>query len=284
MHTYVRIHSLTHSLTFAIVFGQIYINRSPHGIDIEKRPNWEWMKWAAGQTLSATFHFMIIFKLCAGAYIHRREKIRVGAHGRGMFKMHAYKTLCNWTKTHNENMNSLRPVGTKEKYTRIANVFVINSGREKKSIGKISIMGFNCTFVRSVMGKKTADEEKKKTANTQAQGERVSKINGEHNRKARANFSHFPTLHSTLRFFASRVLCPSKNYKINNESHTHISVYFPFCVLTHTYPFSSPLSLFGKRYVCMWTGPKSYWKNDGKTKNLVRNRENRKIFRRKFLQ
>lgn len=75
-------------------------------------------------------------------------------------------------------------------------------------------MGFNCICMhaRSVIGKKTADEEKAKKKR-QTHSERVGKINGEHNRKARANFSHFPTLCPTLLCFAfaSRVLCPSKN-------------------------------------------------------------------------
>lgn len=69
---------------------------------------------------------------------------------------------------YNENMNPLRPEA--EKKTRIANVFVMNSGR--KSIGKISAMGFNCMYyVHKVMGKNADEEEGKENQHTEGERE-----------------------------------------------------------------------------------------------------------------
>lgn len=85
----------------------------------------------------ATFHFMIIFKLCVQANLYTGER-ETGRRGRvrqcEMFKMHAYMT-----STHDENHDFYKPNQTNRKqYTHkhkkrkntLTNVFVMNSRKK----------------------------------------------------------------------------------------------------------------------------------------------------------
>lgn len=168
------------------------------------------MKWAAGQTLGHISFYDNIQIMCRRLFTG--EGKNGCARGREMFKMHAYKTL-PLDKNAQWKYESPSTSGNTKKTPGLL-MFLLWTAVEKKSIGKISIMGFNCICMhaRSVIGKKNCWRRKSKKKR-QTHSERVGKINGEHNGKARANFSHFPTLCPTLLCFAfaSCVLCPSKN-------------------------------------------------------------------------
>lgn len=140
-------------------------------------------KWQRGK---GTFHFMIIFKLCPGAYTRGRGKRRALACE--MFKMHAYEldTRCAFSISYPE-WTSQPTNRLTEKKKRITNVFVMN---DRKSIGKIRAIEFMWMCVCALRGERNTQPKR-------------GKINGEHNRKARANFSHSLSLCITVR---SRIL------------------------------------------------------------------------------
>lgn len=146
---------------------------------------------------------MIIFKLCPGAYTRGRGKRRALACE--MFKMHAYEldTRCAFSISYPE-WTSQPTNRLTEKKKRITNVFVMNG---RKSIGKIRAIEFMWMCVCALRGERNTQPKR-------------GKINGEHNRKARANFSHSLCLyHCSLPHFA-RDICPRKTTK-SAKNHTH---------------------------------------------------------------